>query len=126
MTQDPMAHPQADDGRDEPPEETEPITVTVTYPQGSLSEKWKKVFYIDKATKLVMKIAKYELQDQEYQHDKTYEMSDYNQPIDEILHDADLALYHAKLKGRNRSFIYSDESFEEFYEFANKIREKSI
>jgi diguanylate cyclase (GGDEF)-like protein/putative nucleotidyltransferase with HDIG domain len=43
-----------------------------------------------------------------------------NQPMEEILHDADLALYHAKLKGRNKSFIYSDESFEQFYATRDK------
>jgi diguanylate cyclase (GGDEF)-like protein len=28
-----------------------------------------------------------------------------------IIHNADMALYHAKLKGRNRAFIYSNEGF---------------
>ncbi|MHC4585606.1 MAG: hypothetical protein ACYS3N_13825 [Planctomycetota bacterium] len=66
---------------DEPDQKTEPITVTVTYPQSSRSENWKKVFYIDQADKLVKKIEKYELQD----HVKTLRFSDYNQPIDQMM-----------------------------------------
>jgi hypothetical protein len=70
---------------DEPVEETEPITITVTYPQGSRSEDWKKVFRIDQATKLVVRIDKYELRNQEFQHIKTLEFFDYNQPIDQAM-----------------------------------------
>ena len=70
---------------DEPEEKSEPIIVTVTYPQSSRSENWKKVFYIDQATKLVVKIDKYELRDQEFKHVKTLEFFDYNQPIDQMM-----------------------------------------
>ncbi len=67
----------------EPTDKREPITVTVTYPQGSRSEDWKKVFYIDQATKLVIRIDKFERKDQEFQHVKTLEFFDYNQEIDQ-------------------------------------------
>ena len=66
---------------DEPDQKTESITVTVTYPQSSISENWKKVFHIDQADKLVKKIEKYELQE----HVKTLRFSDYNQPIDQTM-----------------------------------------
>ena len=35
----------------------------------------------------------------------------YNQTPNDIVHNADAALYHAKLEGRNRTTIYMDESF---------------
>jgi diguanylate cyclase (GGDEF)-like protein/putative nucleotidyltransferase with HDIG domain len=35
----------------------------------------------------------------------------FDQSGEEIIHNADVALYHAKLKGRNRAFIYSSSSF---------------
>jgi hypothetical protein len=54
----------------------------VTYPAGSLSENWKKVFYIDQGTKLVKKIEKFELRNEQYQHFVTSEFFDYNQQID--------------------------------------------
>ena len=66
----------------EPMQKNKPILVTVTYPEGSLSENWKKVLYIDQATKLVKKIEKFELRNDEYQHVATYEFLDYNQEID--------------------------------------------
>jgi len=66
----------------EPREKNKPIVVTVNYPEGSLSESWKKLFYIDQATKLVKKIDKYELRNEQYQHVTTTEFSDYNQMID--------------------------------------------
>ncbi|MHC4581180.1 MAG: PA14 domain-containing protein, partial [Planctomycetota bacterium] len=68
---------------DEPEEKSEPITVTVSYPQSSRSENWKKVFHIDQANRLVKKIDKYKLRDQQFQHVKTLEFLDYNQPIDQ-------------------------------------------
>jgi len=74
---------------DEPTDKREPIIVTVTYPQGGRSENWKKVFYIDQATKLVMRIDKFELKDQEFQHVKTLEFFDYNQEIDRQMFNLD-------------------------------------
>jgi len=68
---------------DEPGRKKKPIVVTVTYPQGSLSENWKKVFYIDQSTKLVTRIDKYKLKEQEFQHINTLKLCDYNQPIKE-------------------------------------------
>ncbi len=35
-----------------------------------------------------------------------------NQTKEEIIHNADTALYHSKLKGRNRTFIYNSGAFE--------------
>jgi hypothetical protein len=66
----------------EPVQKDKPILVTVTYPQGSLSENWKKVLYIDQATWLVKKIEKFELRDKKYQYVCTSEFFDYNQQID--------------------------------------------
>jgi len=74
---------------DEPLEKAEPIIVTVAYPQGSLSENWKKVYYIDQATKLVTRIDKFELKGQEFQHINTLKLFDYNQPIDEKMFNLD-------------------------------------
>ena len=34
----------------------------------------------------------------------------------DIIHNADMALYHAKLKGRNRVFIYSNDGFNELFQ----------
>jgi len=70
---------------DESGQKTDPIIVTVTYPQSSRSENWKKVFYIDHADKLVKKIEKYKLEDQQFQLVKTLRFSDYNQPIDQTM-----------------------------------------
>ena len=36
------------------------------------------------------------------------------QTADEIIHNADLALYHSKLSGRNRTHAYSDEAYVDF------------
>ncbi len=66
----------------EPVQKDKPILVTVTYPVGSFSENWKKVLYIDQATKLVKKIEKFELRNEQYQHVITSEFFDYNQQID--------------------------------------------
>ncbi|HUT28713.1 MAG TPA: hypothetical protein VMX13_02890 [Sedimentisphaerales bacterium] len=73
----------------EPMEKTEPVIVTVTYPQGTRSEKWKKVFYIDQATKLVTRIDKFEWRSQGFQHIKTLEFCDYNQQIDPMMFTLD-------------------------------------
>lgn len=72
-----------------PDKKSDPIIVTVTYPQGSRSENWKKVFTIDPATKLVIKIDKYQRKDQEFQHVKSLEFFDYNQPIDPAMFTLD-------------------------------------
>jgi hypothetical protein len=69
----------------EPQEKREPIKVTVTYPQGSRSENWKKVLYVDQATKLVTKIEKFQFGGGQYNHVKTSEFSDYNQQIDPMM-----------------------------------------
>jgi hypothetical protein len=61
----------------------------VTYPQGSRSEKWKKVFYIEEDTKLVTRIDKFEWRSQGFEHIKTLEFSDYNQPIDQEMFTLD-------------------------------------
>jgi hypothetical protein len=73
----------------EPMDKAEPIIVTVKYPQNSRSEKWKKVIYINQATKLVVKIDKYERRDHEYEHVKTFKFADYNQPIDPMMFTVD-------------------------------------
>ncbi len=33
----------------------------------------------------------------------------------EIIHNSDMALYHAKLKGRNQTFIYNNEGFDQIF-----------
>ncbi|MHC4637902.1 MAG: LolA-like protein, partial [Planctomycetota bacterium] len=73
----------------EPKDKTEPIIVTVTYPEGSRSLKWKKVIYINKATKLVTKVEKYELRGKEFILLKSLEFFDYNQPIDKMMFTLD-------------------------------------
>jgi hypothetical protein len=72
-----------------PAEKAEPIVVTVTYPQGSKSEKWKKVCYIDQATKLATRIEKFELRSKGFEHIKTLEFFDYNQQIDPMMFNLD-------------------------------------
>jgi len=39
-----------------------------------------------------------------------------DQLANEIIHNADLALYHAKSEGRNRTYIYSDDGFKDLFE----------
>jgi diguanylate cyclase (GGDEF)-like protein/putative nucleotidyltransferase with HDIG domain len=39
---------------------------------------------------------------------------DFGQAPDEIVHNADLALYHSKLSGRNRSYAYLNDSYVDF------------
>ena len=73
----------------EPKDKSDLIIVTVTYPQGSRSENWKKVFHIDQADKLVKKIDKFELKGKEFQNFKTIEFFDYNQPIDQKMFTLD-------------------------------------
>lgn len=69
----------------EPTGKSDPIVVTVTYPQGSKSETWKKVFTIDQATKLVLKIDKFGLRSRGFERIKTLEFSNYNQQIDPMM-----------------------------------------
>jgi hypothetical protein len=66
----------------EPKEKGEPIVVTVTYPKGSRSENWEKVFYVDKATNLVRRIEKFERSNSEKPYKEILEFSDYNVEID--------------------------------------------
>jgi hypothetical protein len=73
----------------EPTKKSEPIVVTVTYPEGSKSETWKKVFYVDQTTKLVLKVDKYGLRSKGFEHIKTLEFLDYNQPIDPMMFTLD-------------------------------------
>jgi diguanylate cyclase (GGDEF)-like protein len=39
-----------------------------------------------------------------------------NQLANEIIHNADLALYHAKSEGRNRTYIYSEDGFKDLFQ----------
>ena len=82
-----MLRRQARDGEiildvNEPEQKNEPIVLVVTYPAESRSANWKKVLYIDQATRLVKKEEKFEMRDGQYQHDRTAEFFDYNQQID--------------------------------------------
>ena len=40
----------------------------------------------------------------------------------DIIHNADTALYHSKLKGRNRSFAYTEEAYVEFAESKKRVQ----
>ena len=66
----------------EPDQKNEPIVLVVTYPAESRSANWKKVLYIDQATRLVKKEEKFEMRGGQYQHERTTEFFDYNQQID--------------------------------------------
>ncbi|UCE48406.1 MAG: hypothetical protein JSW47_22780, partial [Phycisphaerales bacterium] len=71
----------------EPDQKSEPIVLVVTYPAESRSANWKKVLYIDQATRLVKKEEKFEMRDGQYQHEQTTEFFDYNQEIDPTMFD---------------------------------------
>jgi hypothetical protein len=78
---------QAGDGEiildvNEPDQKNEPIVLVVTYPAESRSANWRKVLYIDQATRLVKKEEEFEMRDGQYQHIRTAEFLDYNQQID--------------------------------------------
>jgi hypothetical protein len=66
----------------EPVQKNEPIVLVVTYPDESRSVNWKKVLYIDQATRLVEKEEKFEKRDGQFQHERTAEFFDYNKQID--------------------------------------------
>ena len=76
----------------EPDQKTEPIVLVVTYPAESRSANWKKVLYIDQATRLVKKEEKFEMRDGQYQHELTTEFFDYNQQIDPEMFNLDREL----------------------------------
>lgn len=67
----------------EPVQKSKPIVITVTYPDDSLSADYKKLLYVDQATKLLTKLELYRtLANQEDAHIHTAEFFNYNQPID--------------------------------------------
>jgi len=66
----------------EPADKTEPIIVSATSTKEDDSSFQRTVLYIDQATRLVNKIELYKLINGEYEHMKTLEYYDYNQPID--------------------------------------------
>ena len=68
-----------------PKQKSEPIVVTLTYPSDSKSNKWKKIVYVDQATKLVNKVEKYELRSNGFEIISVLEFVDYNQPIDVMM-----------------------------------------
>jgi diguanylate cyclase (GGDEF)-like protein/putative nucleotidyltransferase with HDIG domain len=50
----------------------------------------------------------------------------FSQTGTDIIHDADIALYHAKLSGRNRTVIYNEEAYSGIFQGdANKVPEPS-
>ncbi|MHC4704842.1 MAG: SUMF1/EgtB/PvdO family nonheme iron enzyme, partial [Planctomycetota bacterium] len=65
----------------EPERKNEPIVLVVTYPAESRSANWKKVLYIDQATRLVKKEEVFEKRDGQFQHERTIEFFDYDQQI---------------------------------------------
>jgi diguanylate cyclase (GGDEF)-like protein/putative nucleotidyltransferase with HDIG domain len=52
----------------------------------------------------------------------------FSQTTDEIIHNADTALYHSKLTGRNRAYAYTDDGYVDFLhgQNENKSSEKSV
>lgn len=89
----------------EPEDKSKPIVITVTYPEGSLSEAYKKVFYVDQSTKLVRKIEKFKMRDGKYHHVRTAEFSGYNDEIDPMMFSLDGEL--------PEDTVYLDRSHEE-------------
>jgi hypothetical protein len=73
----------------EPAQKNEPIAVTITYPEDNRSHEYKKVLYVDQATKLVTSIEKFKFENGTYQHKKTLEFFDYNQQIDPMMFSLD-------------------------------------
>ncbi|MBW7989400.1 MAG: outer membrane lipoprotein-sorting protein [Planctomycetes bacterium] len=66
----------------EPTDKAEPIIVTATSTKEDDSSFQRMVLYIDQATRLVNAIEFYKLRNGEYEHMKTMEFYDYNQPVD--------------------------------------------
>jgi len=89
----------------EPEDKSKAIVITVTYPEGSLSEGYRKVLYVDQATKLVKKIEKFQMRDRTYHHVRTAEFSGYNDEIDPIMFSFDGEL--------PEDTVYVDRSTEE-------------
>ncbi len=73
----------------EPAQKNEPIAVTITYPEDHRSHEYKKVLYVDQATKLVTSIEKFKFENGKYQHVITLEFFDYNQQIDAMMFSLD-------------------------------------
>jgi len=69
----------------EPRDKAKPIIITVTYPEASLSEAYKKLLYVDQATRLVKKIEKFKIIEGQYQYLHAVEFCDYNQEIDPMM-----------------------------------------
>jgi len=89
----------------EPEDKIKAIAITVTYPEESISSGFKKVFYIDQATKLVKKIEKFQMTDNKYQHVRTAKFSNYNDEIDPMMFTFDGEL--------PEDIVYLDRSTEE-------------
>jgi len=64
----------------------------VTYPAESRSANWKKVLYIDQATRLVEREEKFEKRGGQFQLERTTEFLDYNQKIDPEMFSLDKEL----------------------------------
>jgi hypothetical protein len=67
---------------DQPADRAEPIVVTATYLPESSSPHRREVLFVDQATKLVLSVEVYELDDGEYIKKNIAEFYDYNQLID--------------------------------------------
>ncbi len=50
----------------------------------------------------------------------------FNQTCQDIIHNADTALYHSKLKGRNRAFAYTQEAYIDFAESKSESRSPEV